>query len=191
MKKIVILSVALVALSGSTVFAQLTQVQDALIGLQNTISLMHGDQGADSIQNLAVSNDQVIDQAAYQGLIGNFAQVGHAWGSCGLIGVTQALNSSGLQEQMVGGCVDPKLNAQMLTLTAAQGLSKAGGVGGANALHQIVLKEDQDAANAAGGMSESAAILALQSSDLTGEAVAQGTSASTMTISTVQSQSSL
>jgi hypothetical protein len=79
----------------------------------------------------------------------------------------------------------------MLTLTAAQGLSKAGGVGGANALHQIVLKEDQDSANAAGGMNESAAILALQSSDLTGEAVAQGTSASTMAISTVQSQSSL
>jgi hypothetical protein len=191
MKKIVILSVALVALFGSTAFAQLTQIQDTLVGLQNAINLMNGDQSADSIQNLAVSNDQVMDQAAYQGLVGNFAQIGHAWGSCGLIGITQALDSMGLQEQMVGACVDPKLSAQMLTLAAGQGLSKADGAGGASALHQIVLKEDQDSANAAGGMNESAAILALQSSDLTGEAMAQGVSASTMDISTVQSQSTL
>jgi hypothetical protein len=71
---------------------------------------------------------------------------------------------------------------------AEQQLIKAEGPGAGDALHQIVLREDQYAANPAGTLQESATVLGLQSSNLTGSACATGTVDSTMSVTTMQTQ---
>jgi hypothetical protein len=78
-----------------------------------------------------------------------------------------------------------------LLLTAEQALVKAEGPGAGSGLHQIVLREGQEAGNPAGAMQESSAILGLQSSNLTGAACATGAVDSTMSVSTIQTQASL
>lgn len=197
MSKVVTFAVAVVLLVGSSALANgaLDQMQNTIIGLANTIALTHGSQGADSIQNLAVANSQNADgpcyTSAHQAFIGNLAEIAHAWGDCGLITISQGLATTGDQVQFVGEVVDPKSEAQILGLLAEQSLTRQDGPGGANAMHQIVLKEDQDASNAAGSMSESSAILGLQSADLVGEAAATGAVQATMSVVTTQQQSSM
>jgi hypothetical protein len=184
-------------LVGSNALAtdMLTNIQDTVITLGNAIGLAQGQQAADSIQNLAVANTQNADNACYtignQALIANIAEIGHAWGDCGLINVSQGLATQGSQAQYIGDVCDPKTQGQNLGMAAEQILTRQNGPGGASGLHQIVLKEDQDAANAAGTMSESSAILGLQSSDLVGEACATGTVEASMVVATTQQQSSM
>jgi hypothetical protein len=199
MLKVVAFSVAVVLFAGSSVFGTtmgaIDQLQNTNIGLTNTIQLLQGHQAADSIQNLAVANDQLANRAcgayAGQSLLGNLAQIGHASGDCAIVGVLQALTTVGMQAQLIGDCCDAKSQGQGLSLLATQGLVKSEGPGAGHGLHQIVLREDQGAGNAAGTMQESSAILGLQSSDLTGSACATGMVNSTMNVGTIQSQTAL
>ncbi len=197
MSKVVILTAVVVLLGGSNALATnaLDQMQNTIIGLANTITLGQGQQGADSIQNLAVANTQNAGSecyvSAHQAFIGNIAEIAHASGNCSLIAVGQGLAATGDQVQFVGDGCAPKSQAQILGLLAEQSLTRTNGSGSANALHQIVLKEDQDAANAVGSMSESSAILGLQSADLVGEAGATGTVQATMSVVTTQHQASM
>jgi len=200
MLKVVAVSIAVVLLVGSASFGQsavgaINQIQQTNIGLGNTIQLLQGHQAADAIQNLAVANDQEADRAcgayACQGLLANLAEIGHASGDCGIVGVIQGLTTAGMQAQAVGDCCDPKSEAQSLTLLAEQALVKSEGPGAGSGLHQIVLREGQTAGNPAGTMQESSAILGLQSSNLSGSACATGAVDSTMSVGTMQSQSTL
>jgi hypothetical protein len=199
MFKVVAVSVAVVLLAGSASFGQavgaITQIQNTNIMLGNTVQLLQGHQAADAIQNLAVSNDQASNRAcgayASQGLLANLAEIGHASGDCGIVGVIQGLTAVGMQAQAVGDCCEPKQEAQSLTLAAEQALIKSEGPGAGNGLHQIVLREGQEAGNPAGAMQESSAVLGLQSSNLTGSACATGAVDSTMSVSTMQSQAAL
>ena len=199
MSKVVAVSIAVVLLVGSSAFGQMTgaleQIQNTTIGLGNTIQLLNGDQAASALQNLAVQNDQASNKAtaayASQGLFGMFAEIGHASGACAVVGVLQTLDIAGMQAQLVGDCVKPKQEAQTLSLLAGQGVVKTEGPGAGSGLHQIQLVADQEAANVAGDMSESSAVLGLQNADVTGAACATGQVESTMHVLTVQSQSAI
>lgn len=195
MKKVAF-SVAVVLSIGSIVFGQnigpINQLQTTNIDLNNTIQLLQGHQAADAIQNLAVCNDQLSDRAcgawAGQSFLANMAEIGHASGDCAIVGVLQSLTTVGIQAQLIGDACGPKTQGQSLILAADQGLIKSEGPGAGSALHQIVLREEQDGGNRAGNNQESSAILGLQSSNLTGAACATGAVNSTMDVCTVQSQ---
>ena len=193
----IVASTVVVLLVGSSAFGlgAIDQIQDVAIGLNNAVDLMHGHQNGSSQQNLCVDTEQYADKIcgtmASQRLLGNLVQVGCASGDCAVIGVVQTLQGIGSQAQFVGECVDPKMEAQSLSLAAAQGLAKSGGAGQGNAQHVIVLQENQDAANSGGTMQERTAIVGLQDSNLSGSAAANGAVSSTMNVTTVQSQSAM
>lgn len=199
MLKVVAVSVAVVLLVSSGAFAQavgvITQLQNTNIMLGNTVQLLQGTQAADAIQNLAVCNDQASTRAcgaiAGQSLLANLAEIGHASGECAIVGVIQGLTAVGMQAQTIGDACGPKQQGQSLAMLAEQGLIKSQGPGAGSGLHQIVLREDQGAANPAGTMQESSAVLGLQSSNLTGAACATGAVNSTMGVNTVQTQTAL
>jgi len=198
MLKVVTVSVAVVLLVSSGAFAQvgiISQLQNTNIGLGNTVQLLQGHQAADAIQNLAVANDQSANRAcgaiAGQSLLANLAEIGHASGDCAIVGVIQGLTAVGMQAQAIGDACGPKTQGQSLAMIAQQGLIKSEGPGAGSGLHQIVLREDQGAANPAGAMRESSAVLGLQSSNLTGAACATGAVNSTMSVNTIQTQSTL
>jgi len=200
MLKVVAVSVAVVLMIGSGAFGQtpqgaIGQMQNTNIGLLNNVQLLQGHQAADAIQNLAVCNDQSSTRAcgamASQSMLANLAEIGHASGDCAIVGVLQGLTAQGMQAQAIGDCTDPKSQGQSLILAAEQGLIKQEGPGAGSGLHQIVLREDQAAANPAGTMQETSAVLGLQSSNLTGSACATGAVQSEMSVSTVQTQSTL
>jgi len=194
--KNVVFTVAVVLSIGSVVFGQnigpINQLQNTNIGLGNTIQLLQGSQAADAIQNLAVSNDQAANRAcggwASQSFLANLAEIGHASGDCGIVGVLQALTTVGLQGQLIGDACDPKTESQTITLGAQQALTKSEGPGAGSALHQIVLRGGQEGGNRAGNINQASAILGLQSSNLTGAACATGAVGSTMNVCTVQTQ---
>lgn len=190
MARTVVYSLAgIVLLTASASFAG-EQAQDAVIGLGNTIQLLQGNQAANAIQNLAVSNCQDFDGNT-QSLLANLAEIGHASGECAIVGVGQALTAMGSQAQLIGdGCGD-KAQGQSLGLTAGQELIKTEGPGAGSALHQIVLDEGQYGVNMAGTMQAASAILGLQNTDLTGAACATGNVDSTMGVNTTQTQATL
>jgi hypothetical protein len=186
-----------VLLTGSGAFAQLggaQQLQDTFVGLNNAVDLMHGHQTGHAQQNLCIDNvqasDPVCDTYVEERFLGNFIQVGCADGDCAEVGLLQQLQAVGSQAQIVGPCVDAKSQAQTLDLTVGQGLSRAGGEGGGNANHVIVLQEDQYAQNSGGTMTESSNVVGLQNSSVGGSAGSTGAVTTTMTVSTIQSQAS-
>lgn len=198
MSKVIAISIAVVLLAGSSAFATvgaIDQIQNTTIGIGNTIQLMQGTQAADAIQNLAVANGQQANRAcgacAEQSLLANIAEIGHASGECAIVGVLQGLSAVGTQAQLIGDACGAKASAQGLQLQAEQGLIKAEGPGAGSGLHQIVLREDQFGGNSAGTMQESATVLGLQSSNLTGAACATGQVSSEMAVTTVQTQATL
>jgi len=190
-------SVAVVLSVGSSAFATgaLDQLQNTNIGLTETIQLLQGDQTANTIQNLAVANNQHVSSAtggsACQNFLGNIAQVGSASGDSAIVGVLQSLSAVGMQAQLIGIHTGPKQEGQTLTLLADQGLVKSEGPGTGSALHTIVLREDQVGVNTAGLMRQSSAILGLQSSQVTGAPLATAVVDSSMIVNTVQSQAAL
>jgi hypothetical protein len=193
----IVASTVVVLLVGSSAFGlgAIDQIQDTGINLTNAVDLMHGHQNGSSQQNLCVDTEQYADKIcgtmASQRLLGNFVQVGCASGDCAVVGVLQTLTGIGSQAQFVGDCVDPKMEAQSLSLVAGQALVKSAGPGQGNAQHVIVLQEDQNANNPGGNMQERTAIVGLQDSNLSGSAAANGAVSSTMSVTTVQSQSAM
>jgi hypothetical protein len=199
MSKVIAISIAVVLLAGSSAFAQATgaidQMQNTIIGLGNTIQLLQGHQAADAIQNLAVANGQSAERACgacgEQSLLANLAEIGHASGDCAILSVLQGFQATGSQGQLIGDCCGAKAGAQGLDMTAEQQILRSEGPGAGDALHQIVLRQDQFGTNPAGTIQESATVLGLQSSNLTGSACATGGVDSTMCVTTVQTQATL
>jgi hypothetical protein len=185
---------------GSGAFADsliqgLLQDQITHIGLTNEISLMHGEQYGDTMQNLVVDNEQcangACDTIAKECMFGAIGQVASACGECALIGVAQDLAVIGIQGQAIGEGCAPKAQLQSLDLLAGQGVARADGEGGGDALHTIVLDESQYGSNPAGHMSESSTVMGMQTSHINGEPCATGMVESTMAVSTSQTQTSL
>jgi len=186
------LSVAVVLLVSSGALAGIMQYQDFSVGLQECIDLLHGHQEGGSFKSVVVTNDQCAEAPcptlANQHQFGCLTQNVSASGDCGVVGVLATLNALGIQDQAIGDCVEPKIQCQALTLDGIQAITKSDGPGQANALNQAILTQNQSGTNQAGNMNEQSTIMALQQANLRGDACATGLVASTMYVTTSQSQ---
>jgi len=186
------LSVAVVLLVSSGAWAGIMQYQDFHVGLQECIDLMHGHQEGDSFKSVLVTNNQSTrapcPTLADQHQFGMLTQCAKAIGECAVISVLTTLDAMGMQDQLIGDCVDPKVQCQVLTLDGVQGLAKSDGPGQANAMNQAILTQNQTGTNQAGTVNEDSTIMALQQANLRGDACATGLVVSTMTVTTTQSQ---
>jgi hypothetical protein len=198
MLKVIAASMVLVVVIGSGAFATtLGQIQNQAtqIGLTNNIDLLHGSQVAGSLQNLVVNNAQcatgICDAAAQQSMFASIGEAANACGNCALVGVAQNLALVGQQAQEVGEGIGPKAQLQGIGLVAQQTVAKADGEGHGDALHTIVANAEQGAENPAGALHESATIMGMQTSNLSGAPGATGLVDAKMTVTTTQTQGSL
>jgi hypothetical protein len=196
MLKVIAASMVFVLMVGSGAFAGLLDhTQLTQIGTTNVLEFLQGEQQASSLQNLVVDNSQcatgMCNSLASESLFASIGEAASAWGQCGTVQVLQGLNIGGTQMQAVEEGVGGKIQGQALGVDAAQGIMKMNGAGYGDALHTIVVNEDQSANNAAGYMDEKATVMGMQQSSLYGEPGAAGEVTGTMTVSTTQTQSSL
>ena len=100
MWKAVVASAAFVLLIGTGARADLIQDQGLSIGTENVITLMHGDQNADSSQNLLVNITQnsTGGNVAFGsiGLNGNSSLLGNVTATSTLMSIGQSMMASGL-----------------------------------------------------------------------------------------------
>ncbi len=169
MFKTIASSMIVVSVIASGAFAGALHDQITAIGATNAIQLDQGSQTAQSLQNLIVDNQQSIVGIAAESFFGSIGQSLNACGECAEIGASQGLDIAGGQWQNIGDCVDAKAQGGTLDLSALQGLSRANGVGGASALHTIVLNGGQSGTNALGDLHETTTVMGMQTSDLVGE----------------------
>jgi len=198
MLKVIAASMVLVVVIGSGAFATtLGQIQNQAtqIGLVNNIDLLHGSQVAGSLQNLVVNNSQcatgICAAVAHESLFASIGEAANACGNCALVGVAQTLSLVGQQGQEVGEGIGPKAQIQGLGLVAQQTVAKADGEGHGDALHTIVANAEQEATNPAGTLKETATIMGMQTSSLSGAPGATGLVDGKMTVTTTQTQGSL
>jgi hypothetical protein len=191
MNKTVVSSMIIVAVLASGAFAGTLLDQITAIGVGNGIQFAHGNQTADSLQNLVVDNNQEVGNIAGERLFASIGQAVDAWADCGLIGATQDLDILGNQMQNIGDCVDPLAQAESLSMSALQTLSRANGVGAANGLHTIVLNAAQGGGNAAGTLDEATTVMGMQTSAIDGMPGATGAVQAAMTVLNTQTQASL
>lgn len=186
------LSIAVVLLVCTGAFAGIMQMQTFGVGLEEVIELLHGHQEGCSFKSVLVTNDQCANAPcptlARQHQFGMLIQSAKATGECAVVGVLTSLSAMGIQEQMIGDCVEPKMQGQTLGLNGFQGITKSDGPGSGNAMNQAILRQSHSGTNAAGGMTETSNIMALQLANLSGDACATGLVASTMSVTTAQSQ---
>lgn len=196
MSKVIAASMVFVLVMGSGAFAgMLDHTQMTQIGLTNVLNFLQGEQQASSLQNLVVDNSQcatgICGSLASQNLFASIGEAATAWGQCGTVQVLQGLGIGGTQMQAVEEGVGGKIQGQALTVAAEQSLLKMNGAGYGDALHTIVVSEDQTANNAAGYMKESATVMGMQTSTIHGAPGAAGEVTGTMTVQTTQTQASL
>ena len=188
-------SMVFVLLIGSGAFASLIHEQMTGIGLTNALEFIQGEQQASSLQNLIVDNSQcatgMCGSFASENFFASIGEAANAWGTCGTVGVLQALGINGTQMQAVAEGVGPKVQGQSLGVEVGQSISMMNGAGYGDALHTVVVNEGQSANNAAGYMDESATVMGMQTSTLVGEPGAAGMVTGTMTVQTVQTQSAM
>jgi hypothetical protein len=132
-----LLSVAVILLLSSGVFADIGQVQDFSIGALNLVG-RYGGTGSARGGNIAIVNHSqelhkpfrgggVVARQEEKGIL---VQFGIARGTGGVSGVAQRANVQGLQGQLIGR-FGPRAQGQHLNVGLGQVAIKAGGVGGA------------------------------------------------------------
>jgi len=187
------LSVVVILLASSGVPAGIMQYQDFTVGLEEAIELLHGHQTGCSFKSVMVNNDQSANEPcptlAHQVQTAFLTQTAEASGGCAVIGVLTTLNAMGLQDQMIGDCCEPKMQVQGLALDGLQAITKSDGPGSGSAMNQAILNQNHGGSNAAGHVSETSTIMALQQANLDGDACATGAVVSGMTVTTSQAQS--
>jgi len=198
MSKVIAASVIVALVISTAAFGQLgliTQVQNSTIGLDNTVTLLHGHQTASSSQQLGLDLCQDTCETcptwATQSLVGAIGEVASACGECALIEVAQGLVGGTTQMQEIGKCTEPKAQLQTVNLMANQGVGRSNGPGSGTALHTIVLGAAQNGGNASGQMTERSNIIGVQNSGVSGQAASTGVVNSSMSVCTTQSQASL
>ncbi len=197
MLKVIAASMVFVLMVGSGAFAGLLDhTQLTQIGTTNVLEFLQGEQQASSLQNLVVDNSQcatgMCNSLASESLFASIGEAASALGS-----VRHRGGPPGPDHWRHAGCRSlrkasvARFKVRRWASTAAQAIMKMNGAGYGDALHTIVVNEDQSANNAAGYMDEKATVMGMQQSSLYGEPGAAGAVSGTMTVSTTQTQSSL
>ena len=189
---IVVLTV-LLASSSALAAPSIEQIQAQIGGITNDVVIFHGTSGS-SVTSLDIDINQRVsafhDTSASQSQHGFLLQVGSARADSGLIAVGQALFTDGAQAQIIGTGHQSLGQVQGANLVGAQAVSKvmATGAASGNAFQVGSLRSSQFANNTAATASQTSQINSFQTSSYTGEPGDGGTVGSTVTGSTLQSQ---
>jgi hypothetical protein len=167
------------------------QTQSTQLDVGDQILLNQGGQAADVVQDLAVSNEQVIEGACGEGLLVNIGGVGHASSEGAEVGVLRSLNLAGWQGQIVTGPCTLKREDQNLSLSGLLSVGMDKGPGQGTALQQFVVQGDQGAGNFNGTMGATTTVLGLQNTALAGMARPLDGAETRMQVETIQSQLTL
>ena len=189
---IVVLTVLLVS---SSVLAapSIEQIQAQIGGITNDIVIWHGTIGS-SVTSLDIDNRQRVlafhDTSARQSQNGFLLQIGSASADSGLIAVGQALITDGAQAQLIGTGHQSLGQVQGANLVGAQAVSRvmATGAASGNAFQVGSLRSSQFANNTAATATQTSQINSFQTSTYTGEPGDGGVVGSTVSGSTLQSQ---
>jgi hypothetical protein len=184
-------------------------------GLSTSLNLVHGDIYGSSLQHVWVENTNVagtpcghgscshgIDRhqcgdqcgstgcapAADQSQIADICQEAEARGCCGVISVNEFLDASGTQSQFIGSGTEMKDQFQTVGLTADQILFRSDGAGSGEATHHVWLNEEQNGVNSAGAVHETSTVDACQESSVNGAANSTATLVNSLTVDTLQWQ---
>jgi hypothetical protein len=188
MARMVTFSVVLVVGLAPGLSSGMEQTQGTQTQVRDQTWLQQGCQAADVIQNLAILNEQYLDAAGSQALLGNIAGTSHASSEGAEVGVLRLIDSAAWQGQIIAGPCHPEREDQNLGLDSLLSIGMSEGPGEGHALQQTVLREDQGQGNFAGVSTTSAATLALQTAGLTGFARTLDGVETTMQVDTAQSQ---
>jgi hypothetical protein len=185
-------SLVAVLLVTSVTMADVIQTENYLAGLGNAVTLVMCQTDATSANNLILDNTQCavgtcgVTASEYQ--MGIFRQAAGASGTCTAIGLLQEVASGGIQNQNIGNGVGPKGQTEASALTATQTLTKANGEGTGTASQLAALSTGQTAANCAGTVSQSSAVVNCQDAYVHGIPGATLAAGSTTQVSTSQTQ---
>ena len=174
-------------------FVGVIQTQALVGAITNSLEIAHGTRGS-SVTSLDIDNQQRVrafhDTSARQSQHGFLLQVGSATADSGIIAVGQALFADGAQAQVIGAGHQSLGQVQSANLVGAQVVSKVMWTGGASgrAFQVGGLGSSQFANNSAARANQASQIKSVQTSSFTGEPGDGGTVGSTVTGSTLQSQ---
>jgi len=188
MKRVRTVSLVFAVLLGPGLCLGIEQTQSTQVDVGDHILLNQGVQAADVVQNLAASNEQVIEGACGEGLLVNIGGVGHASSEGAEVGVLRSLELSGWQGQLVTGPCTLKREDQNVAFHGMLSVGMDKGPGQGTALQQLVVVGDQGAGNFNGTMGATTSVLGLQNTTLTGMARPLDGVETQMQVETVQSQ---
>jgi hypothetical protein len=191
MTKIGMVSLVFAGLLGPGVCLAIEQTQSTQVHVGDHILLNQGLQAAEALQNLAISNDQVIEGVFGEGLLVSIGGMGQAASECAEIGVLRSLDLTAWQGQLVAGPCALKREDQNLLLSGVLSLGMDNGIGQSSALQQFVVVGDQGEGNFNGTAGTTTSILGLQSTELAGMARPLDGAETRMQVETVQSQINL
>lgn len=194
MSRVTIVVLTLMLVSSSVLAApSITQIQAQIGGITNDIVIWHGTSGS-SVTSLDIDNRQRVlafhDTSARQSQNGFLLQIGSASADSGLIAVGQALITDGAQAQLIGTGHQGLGQVQGANLVGAQMISKEMATGSASgtAFQVGSFGSSQSANNTAATANQSSQISSAQISNYTGEPGDGGVVGSTVSGSTLQSQ---
>lgn len=197
-KVITSLVVAAVMLVGSSALANggtiagVNNAQSFTTNMFNDVTLLGGQQTADSTNYALIQNSQDACgpclASGFQSQLGLFNQKGVANGTCAMIGLEQTAIGEGLQIQNIGDGVGAKQGIQSLELAGIQSAVKAEGEGDVSGQQTMILNQGQDGSNAAGSMDQSSFVTGMQTVVIDGYPGAMGAAGSTLLVTTEQQQ---
>ena len=183
-------AVLLIASSSALALGGIGQGENFMAVLNNGVVLMNGSQSASSDNFLTIMNDQMACTPcmthASQDQLGFFTQVGKATGTCAAIGILQDMVGSGVQMQLIGDGVGPKMQTQSSGLMASQLATRADGSGTGVANQFATIAQNQNAMNAAGPAMQGSVIVGAQNAQVTGAAGSTGMAGGSITATTTQ-----
>lgn len=198
-KLTVSLVVAAVMMVGSSASADIGNITSGVLHFQdfsstllNGVSLMHGSQEASSSNFATIQNQQhavgSCGTFARENQTAFFNQVGDAYGNCTLADLDQSILALGTQQQTIGDGTAPKFEAQALTLSGEQLVSKTDGQGTVNGNQIMTLSQEQGAQGASGPMDQSSVVFGTQNTVISGAPGATGAAGSSLFVTTSQEQ---
>ena len=188
----VLSSLIAVVLVSSVALGDISQTENFLTGLCNSVNLVQCETQANSCNSLILDNKQcaiggcAAEASEFQ--MGVFNQSASASGLCATVGVLQEVASAGMQIQAINGACGPKGQQETLTLTAGEAVTKQNGQGNGAAQQLVALSEGQTGTNAAGTVNQSTAVVSTQGAFVNGIPTAVGAAGSTTQVSTSQTQ---
>jgi len=188
----VLSSLIAVLLVTSVTLADVSQTESYLAGLGNGITLVQCETVATANNNLIIDNKQNAMSGCYtlagEYQMGIFRQAASGSGICTSICAIQEVGSAGMQVQLIGDGVEPKMQQETLSLSAEQAVTKQNGQGTGVANQMAALAQGQNGANCAGTVGQSSAVVSCQDAFVTGIPTAQGAAGSTTQVATSQTQ---